>query len=147
MEAPPFSVEHQVRLSLEARIDWPTLAGSNPWMTIHVNGNVVVEQDLLNKTNTFTLNNGVDLNWHNVGYRWRVLYSPDFETAAGDDKLAYGVAADDEPYRFVWDVTRHVRPGENTTRLTHLQVLPTPATIALRNIALEVGRPTGTSTR
>ncbi|NLX96355.1 MAG: hypothetical protein GXY83_09275 [Rhodopirellula sp.] len=141
VETPPFSVEHQVRLSLETRIDWPTVAGSNPWMIVHVNGNVVVEQDLLNKTNTFTLNNGVDLNWHNTGHRWRVLYSPDFKAAVGDEKLAYGVSEDVEPYRFVWDVTRHVRPGENTIRVTHLQVLPAPTTMVLRNVVLEVGRP------
>ena len=35
---PPFGVEHQVRLGLDARIDWKTLAGSNPWMRIAING-------------------------------------------------------------------------------------------------------------
>ena len=47
LEVPPFSVEHQVRLSLEARIDWPELVGSNPWIQVAVNDNLVGREDLL----------------------------------------------------------------------------------------------------
>ena len=69
---PPFSVEHQVRLVLEARIDSPRLAGSNPWIRVAVNGNYVAPDDLLNKRNEFKLQGGLDLTWFRSN-RWRVL--------------------------------------------------------------------------
>lgn len=138
VDVPPFSIEHQVRLSLEARIDWRQLCGSNPWISVAVNGNVLGLENLLNKTNSFTLRNGVDLTWFDGG-RWRVLYSPDFEAALTDKQTPYGVDARDEPYRFVWDITRHVKPGQNELTITHHKVLQEPDTLALRNIGLEVG--------
>lgn len=138
---PPFSVEHQVRLALEARIDWPELSGSNPWISVAVNGNLLGLDDLLNKTDNFSLRNGVDLSWFNSG-RWRVLYSPDFEAAVADKQTPYGVAEKDEPYRFVWDITRHVKPGPNEVRLEHHKVLQGPDTLVLRNVSVEVGKPT-----
>lgn len=140
LEVPPFSVEHQVRLSLAARIDWPRLAGSNPWIRVSVNGNLIGREDLLNKRDSFTLRNGVDLTWFNAG-RWRILYSPDFVTAVTDKQSPYGVDAKDEPYRFVWDITRHVKPGRNTLRIEHLKVLQKPSTLVLRTVRVEVGKP------
>lgn len=140
VEVPPFSVEHQVRLSLEAHIDWPRLSGSNPWITVRVNGNLLGRDDLLNKTDAFSLRNGVDLTWSSSGGRWRVLYSPDFEAALKDPQTPYGVEEKDEPYRFVWDITRHVRPGANEVRPDHLKVLQDPDTLVLRNVRIEVGK-------
>ena len=139
VEVPPFSVEHQVRLVLEARIDRSELAGSNPWITVAANGNIIGRDDLLNKTNAFYLRNGVDLTWFNAG-RWRILYSPDFEAAIADKDTPYGVAEKDEPYRFVWDITRHVKPGPNELRIEHLKVLQKPSTLILRNVSIEVGK-------
>lgn len=137
---PPFGVEHQVRLSLEARIDWPHLSGSNPWIIVSVNGNRLGREDLLNKPDGFTLRNGVDLTWYKDG-RWRVLYSPDFEAALTDKTSPYGPASEqDHPYRFVWDITRQVKPGANEIQLTHLKVLQNPDKLVLRNVALEVGK-------
>lgn len=141
VDVPPFGVEHQVRLSLEVRIDWPKLSGSNPWMRATVNGNVIVGDELLNKTNEFKLNNGVDLLWFNNGNRWRVPYSPDFELAATAKNNAYGIAKKDEPYRYVWEITRYVRPGKNKIALEHLHVLVKPSTMVIRNVKLEVGKP------
>lgn len=86
VDVPPFSVEHQVRLGLEARIDWPQLSGSNPWISVLVNGNRLGPEDLLNKTNSFTVRSGVDLSWFSGG-RWRVLYSPDFRSAEAGLKV------------------------------------------------------------
>ena len=63
VEVPAFSIEHQVRLVLEARIDWFRLSGSNPWISVSVNGNRLGVEDLLNKTNSFTLRDGTDLTW------------------------------------------------------------------------------------
>lgn len=139
MEVPPFSVEHQVRLALEARIDWPQLSGSNPWISVYVNGNQVGAEDLLNKTDGFTLRSGVDLTWFKSG-RWRVLYSPDFTAAVTDKQNPSGLEEKDEPYRFVWDITRHVKPGTNELRIEHHKILQKPDTLVLRNVAVEVGR-------
>ncbi|MBU0611685.1 MAG: hypothetical protein KKI08_27660, partial [Armatimonadetes bacterium] len=139
LDVPPFSVEHQVRLSLEAHIKWPRLSGSNPWIVVAVNGNVLGVENLLNKTNTFALRNGVDLTWFHTG-RWRLLYSPDFEAALADKQSPYGLAEKDEPYRFVWDITRHVKPGPNELKITHLKVLQNPDTLVLRNLGVEVGK-------
>ncbi|HCU35342.1 MAG TPA: hypothetical protein DGT21_07715 [Armatimonadetes bacterium] len=138
VEVPPFSIEHQVRLSLEARIDWPELSGSNPWISVYVNGNQLGLDELLNKTNDFTLRSGVDLSWYDAG-RWRILYSPDFEAAITDKQTQYGTAPEDEPYRFVFDITRHVKPGANEVKIEHHKVLQDPDTLVLRNIGIEVG--------
>ncbi len=136
---PAFGIEHQVRLGLEVRIDWPSLAGSNPWIRVAVNGNFLTRPDLLNKRDDFKLRGGVDLTW-SKGDRWRVLYSPDFEAALTQKEDANS-CADADPYRFVWDISRYVRPGENTLTLQNLQVLAKPTTMVLRNVQVEVGRP------
>ena len=139
IKVPPFSIEHQVRLVMDARIDWKNLAGSNPWLRIAVNGNQLGKQDLLNKSNAFTLRRGVDLTWHKGG-RWRVLYSPDFESALKDTADGNSVEAKDEPYRFVFDITRHVTPGgKDELRIEHLKLLQEPSTLVLRNVKIEVG--------
>jgi hypothetical protein len=139
LDVPPFSVEHQVRLSLEARIDAPRLMGSNPWISVTVNGNLLGREDLLNKTPGFTLRNGVDLSWFHTP-RWRVLYSPDFDVAIKDQQDPYSVDPKDEPYRFVWDITRHVKPGANELKIEHHKVLQNPDTLVLRNVSVEVGK-------
>lgn len=135
---PPFSVEHQVRLSLLVRIDWRDLAGSNHWLRVAVNGTWLTVGDLLNKRNEFTLVRGTDLLW-GKGDRWRVLYSPDFQQAL--DPARGNAAPKDDPYRFVWDITRYVKPGENQLKLDHLQVLAKPDTMVIGQVAVEVGRP------
>lgn len=140
MQVPPFSIEHQARLSLECRIDFKKIAGSNPWIIVSVNDNVLTKADLLNKSNDFKLSGGMDLQWCNSGNRWRVLYSPDFKLAIDNRTDAYGVAAKDEPYRYVWDITQHVRPGNNKLRIVLLQVLAKPSTLVLRNVQVEAGK-------
>ena len=135
---PAFSVEHQVRLSLEARIDKNRLAGSNHWLRVAVNGNYVTKPDLLNKRNEFRIQRGIDLLWVK-GDRWRILYSHDFKAAIEDKDNGYACPNDD-PYRFVWDVTRSVQPGENKLRIQHLQVLAKPSTLVLRNVQVDVGK-------
>ena len=139
IDVPAFSIEHQVRLVFEARIDWPTLAGSNPWIVVHVNGNAIARDDLLNKTDTFTLRGGVDLRWCH-GTRWRVLYSPDFDAAIKNRQDQMSVDPKDEPYRFVLDITRHVRPGKNELRIEHRKLLQDPTTLVLRDVKIEVGK-------
>lgn len=136
---PPFGVEHQARLELEARIDWKQLAGSNPWIRVAVNGNFLGKGDLLNKRDEFHLRNGVDITWSH-GDRWRVLYSPDFLQALKDVNNLHA-CPDCQPYRYVWNITPYVRPGRNTLLLDNLQVLAKPTRLVLRNVRVEVGRP------
>ena len=135
---PAFSIEHQVRLSLEARIDNSRLSGSNPWLRIAVNGTWLAEDALLNKLNDFATVGGTDLTWVK-GDRFRILYSPDFEAAIVDRENSYAVP-DGDPYRFVLDITPYVHPGENTLVLEHLKVLEDPSTMVIRNVQVEVGR-------
>lgn len=138
-EVPAFSVEHQVRLSLQARIDADRLMGSNPWLRIAVNGTWLDEAALLNKRNDFELVRGLDLTWVK-GDRFRILYSPDFEAANVDLENPYAVVGGDA-YRFVLDITPYVQPGENELTLQHLKVLEEPSTMIIRNVTVEVGRP------
>lgn len=139
LEVPPFSIEHQVRLSLEARINWPQLSGSNPWINVLVNGNSLGREDLLNKPDAFTLRGGVDLTWFSAG-SWRILYSPDFTAALNPDSQ-YATSEQDHPYRFVWDITRHVKPGANELKIVHQKVLQDPDKLVLRDVKVEVGTP------
>ncbi|MBT3377827.1 MAG: hypothetical protein HN742_26575 [Lentisphaerae bacterium] len=134
---PPFSVEHQVRLKLDPRIDWPSLLGSNPWLRVAVNDDFLTKPDLLNKRDEFKLLSGLDLTW-SKGDRWRVLYSPDFRAAIDSDSPY--ACPDAAPYQYVWDITPYVKPGKNTLRIQHLKVLQKPTTMIIRNASLEVGR-------
>ena len=135
---PDFSIEHQVRLSLLARIDFKSLAGSNPWLRVAANGTFLTKPDLLNKTHEFKLKRGLDLTW-SAGDRWRLLYSPDFEAAVTNVEDVNS-CPDADPYHFVWDITPYVQPGENTLTLEHLHILVEPSTIVLKDISVEVGR-------
>jgi len=138
-DVPAFGVEHQVRLELEARIDWPQLAGSNPWIRVLINGNALTQQDLLNKRDEFRLRNGMDVTW-SKGDRWRVLYSPDFERAVRDVNHPQACPEAD-PYHYVWNITPYVQPGRNTLLIDNLQVLAKSTKLVLRNVRVEVGRP------
>ncbi|NLF17570.1 MAG: hypothetical protein GX595_09960 [Lentisphaerae bacterium] len=140
MEVPTFSIEHQVRLSLEARIDWPDLSGSNPWLIVWVNDNPLTADHLLNKRNEFTTAQGMDLQWYHSGFRWRVLYSPDFRAALEQTGERFAMAKEDDPYRFVWDITALVKPGRNHLKVSCLQVLAEAPVMVLRQIQVEVGK-------
>jgi hypothetical protein len=124
LTVPPFGAEHQVRLSLESRIAWKTLAGSNPWIRVAVNGNFLTKQDLLNKRDEFRLRSGLDGTWSH-GDRWRVLYSPDFEQAVKDVNHPHACPGGD-PYHYVWNITPYVQPGKNRLLIDNLQVLAKP---------------------
>ncbi len=138
-DVPDFSIEHQMRLSLEARIENERLSGSNPWLVIETNGTRLNQDALLNKLNDFKTAGGVDLTWVK-GSRFRVLYSPDFEAANVDKDNHYAVVGG-EAYRFVLDITPYVQPGENTLALAHQKILEDPSTMVIRNVQVEVGRP------
>ena len=102
-EHDPQPAGQQVRLSLRARVDWPGLAGFNPWTVIRANGNALQGRDLLNKPVDFTTRNGVEFVWVKDS-RWTVLYSPDFSDAIRTQIMPWGFP-DTDPYTFAWDIT------------------------------------------
>jgi hypothetical protein len=79
----------QVRLSLDARVDWRSLSGFNPWMVVDVNGRQLRGPQLLNKPVQFTTRNGVDFVWDKAG-RWTVLYPPDFSDSVRTRAMPWG---------------------------------------------------------
>ncbi|NUQ60925.1 MAG: hypothetical protein HUU20_00445 [Pirellulales bacterium] len=129
----------QVRLGLDARIDWPGLGGSNPWMIVAVNGHPLKAPDLVNKPVEFTMLCGMDTTWVH-GESWRIVYSPDFSDAIRTERFSTAIP-DVDPYRFVWDATPYVRPGKNAVQITHLKVLPQGSTLVLRDVRVEIGAP------
>ena len=119
-----------------------SLSGSNPWIRVSVNGNIISQGDLLNKPNKFMVGNGITLAWFDGrDNRWRVIYAPDFKSAIEDQSGSYSIAPEDEPYRFVWDITRYVQPGKNALRID-LAYYATAHnnTLVLRNVKLEMGK-------
>lgn len=129
----------QVRLSLEARIDWKNLAGSNPWILVTVNEDRLTGPDLINKPLEFTMLSGMDTTWA-YGPWWRICYAPSFTDELRTAKLPYAIP-DADPYEFVWDVIPYVRPGNNTLVIHHKKVLSQGSTLVLRDIRVEVGEP------
>jgi hypothetical protein len=138
--------DRQVRLSLEARRDVPEFSGSNPFMDVFVNGKRVVGKHLLNKPNTFRMANGMEMTWCGcLGFptRWRVIHAPDFEAALTNHDSPYSISNEDQPYRFVFDISEFVQPGENTIRISHPQhpLIKEPTTLVILNVKLEIGAP------
>jgi len=138
-ELPEIPKGHQVRLMLDARVDWPGLSGFNPWMIVRVNGHTLRGPQLLNKPVDFTTRNGVDFVWDKGG-QWTVLYSPDFSDEVRTRPMPWGFP-DTDPYGFVWDVTPFVKSGANKVAFTHLPLLAQGTTLVLRNVRVEVGEP------
>jgi hypothetical protein len=114
------------------------VAGSNPWITVSVNGERLGPEHLRNKPNDFKLAGGRDLTWYRNG-AWRVVYAPEFD-AALKDAGPNAIKASDDPYRYVWDITRLVEPGRNRLRIEHLQFLAKPDTLILRKIEVQVAK-------
>jgi len=129
----------QARLGLDARINWNSPAGSNPWMAVSFNGQGLGESDLINKPFEFTMLCGMDTTWA-YGPWWRICYAPDFSDTLRTGQLPYAIP-DSDPFGFVWDVTRHVKAGQNVLRIRHKKVLTQGSTLVLRNIRVEIGEP------
>ncbi len=134
----------QVRLALKARIDWPSLAGSNPYMVVQINGTALTLPDLVNKEAEFTMRDGSDTTWA-YGTAWRILYAPDFSDDVKTKNFAYGIP-DTDPYRFAWNITPYLKPGDNSIVITNLQVISQPTPLILKDIDIEVGSPISAAT-
>jgi hypothetical protein len=141
---PEIPAGEQVRLSLKARIDWPTLAGSNPFMTVQINRHALTLPDLVNKEPEFTMRDGSDTTWA-YGTSWRLMYAPDFSDEVKTKPFAYGVP-DTDPFGFAWDITPYLKAGENSIALTQLKVLTQPTALELEDIAVEIGTPMNAET-
>jgi len=129
----------QVRLSLDARVDWTDLAGFNPWMVVNVNGANLRGPSLLNKPVDFTTRNGVDFVWEKGG-QWTILYSPNFSDTIRTHPMPWGFP-DVDPFHFVWGITPCAKVGANKITITHVPLLSQGTTLVLRNVTVEVGEP------
>lgn len=130
----------QARLALDARIDWPSLGGSNPWMIVKVNGTIIKAKDLLNKPDKFRMSNGLEITW--FGGRknaWRAIYAPDFKKGYDTNEPYAALGAD--PYHYVWNITPYLHPGKNVIEITHLKILKDGTDLVLRNGEIEIGDP------
>lgn len=136
---PAFSHEQQVRLILEARIDSKKPKGSKPCLHVSINGSGLTKSDLLNKRHDSGDRKDTDLTW-SQGDRWRVVHAPDFRMSAQQKSDPFA-SPDEDPFRYVWDITGYVQPGETVLRVQHFQLRSKPTTLVLRNVKVEVGRP------
>lgn len=140
VSVPAISAGQQARLALDARIDWPTIGGSNPWMIVKVNGTIITPKDLLNKSDKFRMSNGMEITWFGPRVNaWRVIYAPDFKKGYDTNEGYATLNAD--PYRYVWDITPYLHPGKNVIEITHLKILKDGTDLILRNGEIEIGDP------
>jgi hypothetical protein len=138
---PDTKPDEQVRLSTMARVDWPDLGGATFYMMVTVNGQPLVGSHLINKPPDLMFRNGMDMPWFWTHIdAWNLVYAPDFSDRISTAPMEYGVASP-EPFRFVWDVTTLVRPGENTIRFHQNKVLNQPTPLVLRDVKIEQGAP------
>lgn len=130
----------QVRLRLDARIEWGSLGGSTGAVALYVNGKGLVGRHLINKPLVYAMRNDVELAWGSeTGCGYRLMYSPDFsDRIKTDETYEYGTP-DTDPYHFVWDITSYVRAGGNVVRICAAQGMS--FSLRLRNVAVEVGDP------
>jgi hypothetical protein len=130
----------QVRLRLDARIEWPGLGGSTGAMTLAVNGEGLIGRHLINKHLVFAMRNDEELAWASPdGAGYRLLYSPDFsDRVQTDEAYEYGIP-DTDPYHFVWDITSYVQPGSNLVTASALKGMS--FSLCLRALAVEIGDP------
>jgi hypothetical protein len=130
----------QVRLSLDMRNEVGGQGGFTWWASFAVNGTSIFGPDLLNKRLDFFCRNGCDVSWAS-GNTWIVLYSSDFSNAATTRPDPWGFFPEDEPYHFVWDITKYVKAGRNVIAVDNPKILSIPTTLVLKDVHVEVGDP------
>lgn len=135
---PSFGIEHQVRLSMEVCAPYKKYkagAGSNPVLGVIVNGNSIAKKQLLNKDPSFRYMDRYELTW-DKGVMWRVLYAQNFEIVK-DYKSQY--PNDPNPYKYVFDITKFVKPGKNEIVFNYMHVYKT-IKLKVRNVKVVVDR-------
>jgi len=132
----------QIQLVLDGRIVAPNLGGNTGAVSVSVNGQPVVGRNLLNKPLRFTMREGSQLDWttRDSSY-YRLMYSPDYSNKIKtDESFIYGLfEPEQEPYRFVWDITSLVHVGTNSVLLDSCSGLS--FALDFRDIGIEIGKP------
>ena len=130
----------QVRLCLDARIEWGGLGGSTVAMGAYVNGQDLAGKQLVNKPLIYSMRNDEELAWGaETGCWYRLMYSADFsDQVKTDQTYEYGVP-DTDPYCFVWDISSHVHAGANSVKVCAAQGMA--LSLRLRDVAVEIGDP------
>jgi hypothetical protein len=120
-------------LSLLARLESRNPGGSTYAMRLELNRQPLEKEHIINKGRTLTMRDGRTLNWFTLT-GWRVPYAPNFtanETTASPMKIVSG-----EAHRWVFDVTRIVRPGANTLVIAAGASVPMHSPLTLGNVEL-----------
>lgn len=133
----------QVRLSIDVRVNYPYWCANNPAMTMEVNGKPVVGRDLINKPLDYQSKNGREAFWTTPnGSSWLLFSWPDFsveKVKAFDSPYAL---PDTDPFHFVFDITAYVKPGANSIKVFHPDILPeVDHYLVFRDVQVEVGDP------
>jgi len=132
----------QVRLALDARVEYPYWCANNPALVAEVNGQPIVGADLLNKPLGYHCKNGRDASWATLrGRSWLLFSWPDFDrerVKAFDSPYAI---TEVDPFAFTWDITAYVKPGPNTIRFTHNEIISQDHGLVLRDVQIEIGAP------
>ncbi len=98
----------RVYLSLDARIDYPKLAGAAEMLQVKVNGVPVTKTQLVNKGPIFTFPDGKKYAYYtDETGTWKLFYSPSF-TSSG--------IREGDAYKYVFDITSLVYK-ENTNEI------------------------------
>ncbi len=117
---PPEVVAGKVALSLLARLDSPSLAGSTYSMRLRLNDRPLEIDRLLNKARETEMLDGLALDWFGQS-AFRVVYSPDYAAANREDHPACLVGG--HAYDFVLDVAGILKAGENALVVSHSEAL------------------------
>lgn len=105
-------------LAIQARLDYPRLAGSDYVLLVRVNGELLL-QPLVNKQNYFRCQNRQGFLYQGPQAAWKVPYAPSYceDLAAGSP---YRVVTDPgQTYRYVWKLPESPRQ-QVEVEITHL---------------------------
>jgi hypothetical protein len=120
-------------LTFQARLASPRVGGSTYAMRLQLNGQPLEPEHIINKPRQLTMREGRKLNWF-AAPGWRVPYAPDF--TANEKSKSPISAADPEPHRWTFDVTRLLRPSGNRLVIAAVSQLPLTSPLTLGPIEL-----------
>ena len=123
------------RLGFDARLHTRRFHGSAYALRVEVNGNVIGCDRLTNKPHTVVTSDKRLLDWCDGG-RWRIAYSPDFDTQSGPQGPPHRMLHT-QPYRFELDAAPYVEAATNRVVLRHVdRRLPE---ISIRDVRFTAG--------
>lgn len=120
-------------LTFQARLESPRIGGSTYAMRLQLNGQPLEPEHIINKPRQLTMREGRKLNWF-ASPGWRVPYAPDF--TANEKSKSPIAAADPEPHRWTFDVTRLLRPSGNHLVIAVVSQIPLTSPLTLGPIEL-----------